>query len=130
MMMVLQLSDLSISDLKKTIKQYQSLDFNINSIADADKLLRMIIKHFVTETMIWDQPIIFRARKNIDNELFANVEELLYHRNPPSYGRLNDIGESIFYGASNADTTLLEMRLKEGDEITILESRLINPKVL
>jgi hypothetical protein len=77
--------------------------------------------------MIWKQPIIYRARRHTDKaSLFYNVKDLIYPKEVKTYGRLNDIGESIFYGASHHDTALLEMRPKLGDEITILESRLIN----
>jgi RNA binding exosome subunit len=124
----LQLSNLSYEDLENTIKAYQSLDFKTASIEDADKLLRLIIKHFVTQTLVWNSPVIFRARKHIDEVLFKNTDELIYPKNPTTLGRLNNIGESLFYGASHHDTALLEMRPKLGDEITILESRLINLK--
>ncbi|POZ49808.1 RES domain-containing protein [Methylovulum psychrotolerans] len=122
----LQLSNLSYADLENTIKTYQSLNFKTASIEDADKLLRLIIKHFVTQTLVWKCPVIFRARKHIDEALFKNTEELIYPKNPTTLGRLNNIGESLFYGASHHDTALLEVRPRLGDEITILESRLIN----
>lgn len=122
----LQLSNLSYIDLKKSIDQFQTIDFKISSIADADKLFRLIIKHFVTQTMVWREPIIYRARRhNVDKLLFDNTEELIYPKKTTTYGRLNEIGESFFYGASHRDTALLEMRPKLGEEFTILESRLI-----
>jgi hypothetical protein len=122
----MQLSNLSYNDLQKVIDQFKSMDFNISSIADADKLFRLIIKHFVTQTMVWKEPIICRARRhNVDKLLFENTEELIYPQKATTYGRLNEIGESLFYGASHRDTALLEMRPKLGEEFTILESRLI-----
>lgn len=126
-MKTLQLSELSIEDLDASIKKYHSLDFASSTIADADKLLRQIIKHFVTQTLVWNFPVLYRARRHSDDRMFTNVSELIYPKNPTTYGRLNDIGESLFYGATHHDTALMEMRPKVGDEITILESRLINP---
>lgn len=124
-MTTLPLSDLTFKDLEKAIDQYLSLDFRNSSIADADKLFRQIIKHFVTQTMVWREPIIYRARRhNSGKALFDNAEELIYPKNATTLGRLNEIGESIFYGASHRDTALLEMRPKLGEEFTILESRL------
>ena len=125
-MKYLQLSNLSFEDLENTIKAYQSLDFKTASIEDADNLLRLIIKHFITQTLVWNNPLIFRARKHNDEILFKNTNELIYPKNPTSLGRLNNIGESLFYGASHHDTALLEIRTQIGDEVTILESRLIN----
>jgi hypothetical protein len=125
-MEVLQLSDLSFEDLKKSIEKYHSLDFNSSTIADADKLLREIIKHFVTQTLVWNFPVLYRARKHSNKNLFENVSELIYPKNPKVYGRLNDIGESLFYGATQVDTAIMEMKPKIGDEITILESKLID----
>lgn len=124
-----QLSDLSIPNLKKTIQHYHSLDFKNVSISDVDKIFKLIIKNYITQTVLWQEPVIFRARKHIGDSYFKNISELIYHTNPPKYGRLNDIGESLFYGASNHDTTLLEMRPRVNEEFTILESRLINPSV-
>ncbi|MBA0884019.1 RES domain-containing protein [Flavobacterium undicola] len=122
----LQLSDLSLNDLKEAIRVYQSLDFNVCSISDADKQFRLIIKHFIIQTIFWDAPIIYRARKHTDKSLFKNVEELIYPKNPTTLGRLNNIGQPLFYGASDHNTAIFELRPKRGDEITVLESRIIN----
>lgn len=125
----LQLSNLTYNDLLKAIDEFQSMDFKIFSITDADKLFRQIIKHFVTQTMVWKEPIIYRARRHSsDKLLFENTMELIYPKNATTLGRLNEIGESLFYGASHRDTALLEMRPKLGEEFTIIESRLIDSK--
>lgn len=123
----LQLSNLSYNELKNTIGQFQSIDFKIFSIADAHKLFNLIITDFMSQTMVWKEPVVYRARKhNVDKILFKNTDELIYPKSATAYGRLNEIGESLFYGASHPDTALLEMRPKLGEEFTILESRLIN----
>lgn len=121
-----QLSDLSFKDLEKAIENYLNLDFYSCSINDADKLLRQIINHFITQTLVWKEPIIYRARRHSNKLLFENIGELIYPKNATTIGRLNEIGESLFYGASHRDTALLEMRPKLGEEFTILESRLID----
>lgn len=123
----LQLSDLTYKDLEKAIDQFLTTDFKVSSIAEADKLFRTIIKHFVTQTLVWKAPTIYRARRHSSNKLlFENTQELIYPKKATTLGRLNDIGESLFYGASHHDTALLEMRPKLGEEFTVLESRLIS----
>lgn len=77
-------------------------------------------------------PTVYRARKHEvgDPPLFEETKNLIYKEKEKvtKFGRLNDVGESKFYTASDKDTTLLEVRPKLNDEITILESRLIDPK--
>lgn len=125
----LQLSELSYEDLQSAIKAYQAFDYKTVSIDEASKLFRLIIKHFITQTLVWKEPLLYRARKHTFEGSFTNVGELIYPKNPASYGRLNDVGESLFYGASSRDTAFLEMRPRLGDIITMLDSRLINGEV-
>lgn len=121
--------NISYKDLKKYIEQYHSINFKDTLFADVDKLFKLIINNFITQTILWKEPYIYRARKHeVCNSLFKNTEQLIYRKKEEvtELGRLNNIKESIFYGASNPGTALMEMQPEIGDEITILESRLIN----
>lgn len=125
----LKLSDLSLKELKKAIRGYHALDHKNISISQATEKLISILKYFITHILKWNEPNIFRGRKHCEQSLFTNVQDLVHPRNPVSYGRLNDIGESMFYGASHQDTSILELKPKKGDVITVLESELADPNI-
>ena len=65
------------------------------------------------------------------------IETVKHIRNPPpecvrAYGRANRPGESVFYGATEIDTALLEMRPEVGDRLVVSEwqpSTLESPEV-
>jgi hypothetical protein len=122
----LQLSSLTYKDLEKAINQFQSMDFKNTSIAEAYDLLRLIMPHFRTLSLVLNAPIVFRARRHSSDKLFENTEELIYPKITTAFGRLNDIGESLFYGSHDRDVALFEMRPQLGEEFTILQSRLID----
>ncbi|WP_395056462.1 RES domain-containing protein [Flavobacterium sp.] len=115
---------LSIKELQSAIDKYQSLDFQTISIEEAYELFcQIMIGFYVAPLVLYNEPI-FRARKHSEKgKLFENMSDLIYPINPSKYGRLNDVGESIFYGALNKDTAFVEMRLKVNDEVTLLESK-------
>jgi len=75
---------------------------------------------------------VFRVRANEDKELFKNTRELWYP--PPECikerGRVNNIGESVFYYSDSLDTAVFEKRPKVKDIITVLEAELIDPEKL
>jgi len=121
-----QNSFLSLVELAETIKEFQSLDFNFSSISDANKLFLKIIKGFHVFPLEWRKGILYRARKHTNTQLFKNTKELIYPINPSKYGRFNNVGQSIFYGAMYRDTAMVELRLNKDDEITLLESTRIN----
>ena len=57
-------SFLSIEDLKNTIQEFKSLNFEIDAIADAEILLRKIIKGFHVFPIEWYDGTLYRARKH------------------------------------------------------------------
>ena len=111
------------------IHKYRSMDFQTSPIDEYERLIGRIINDYKTQTFFWGLPIIYRARKHdVCGSIFENIEQLIYPKKEKvtKFGRLNGVGESLFYCASDKDTVLLEVRPKLGDEITILESRLID----
>ena len=75
---------------------------------------------------------VYRARKNSTTHIFENARDLWY---PPSsvikkYGRLNTVGQSLFYAAMGAETAFYELRPKIGDVITVLIARTKNDYAL
>lgn len=73
------------------------------------------------QTLTTSNGKFFRARKNIQENLFDNITDLWY---PPAnmvkqMGRANRAGESRMYIAQDGRTALFEMGLKEGEFVTI-----------
>jgi hypothetical protein len=92
--------------------------------------LRALLKTgYVSRLLNISHPKIYRVRINEGHKLFGNAKQLWWP--PPECikekGRLNDIGQSIFYCSDSESTAVLEKRPKQGDIITILESELIDP---
>jgi hypothetical protein len=68
---------------------------------------------------------VYRARKNVPGTDFHHAKELWY---PPASeitkpGRLNDVGQVMFYAANMPNTTLLELRPNAGETFTVLLAR-------
>ena len=117
---------LSNIELAETIKEYHSINLKDSSLSDIEKLFLKIIKGFHVFPLEWKMGTLFRARKHDCQKLFTNTKDLIYRINPSDCGRFNNIGQSLFYGTMNRDTAFVEMRLKKGDEVTLLESERIN----
>ena len=118
-----------LRNLMGDIHKYRSMDFQTSPIDELERLIGRIINDYKTQSFFWGLPVIYRARKHdACGLIFKNTEQLIYPKkeNVKKLGRLNGVGESMFYCASDKDTALLEVRPKFGDEITILESRLID----
>ncbi len=62
---------------------------------------------------------IYRARRNEPGRLFANIDELKYPKSSSAKGRMNDAGESFFYGALCELGTIYEMVPPIGSLFTI-----------
>lgn len=62
---------------------------------------------------------IYRARRNEPGRLFANISELKHPKASSSKGRMNDAGESFFYGALCELGTIYEMVPAIGSLFTI-----------
>ncbi len=71
-------------------------------------------------------PTTYRAQRNVDRELFSNVQRLLAP--PPELvkqlGRLNKIGEPTLYLSAQPIAAIFETRPQLGDMVTILACRM------
>jgi hypothetical protein len=69
---------------------------------------------------------LFRVRKNISDKLFKEAKDLSY---PPAnmtpFGRVNLIGNPVYYCSDNSTTAILESKPEVGDFITLTESTLL-----
>ena len=86
---------------------------------------------YVSRLLEIDGTKLYRVRINTDDKPFENTRELWW---PPAQcikarGRLNDVGESIFYSSDSEDTAVIEMRPNAGDVLTVLEVEFIDPTV-
>src|ERR1700742_377715 len=84
---------------------------------------------YVSRLLYVNHSRVYRVRINEGRTLFENARQLWWP--PPEAikekGRLNDIGQSIYYCSDSESTAVLEKRPAEGAIITILESELIAP---
>jgi hypothetical protein len=84
---------------------------------------------YVARPLIVNAPKAYRVRINENKKLFENAQDLWYP--PPkcikAKGRVNDIGESIFYYSDSEDTAIIEKRPNPGEYLTVLEAELIDP---
>lgn len=93
--------------------------------------IRRIMDGYLTVVLPLRLNGVFRARKNPDQALFENVNQLWY---PPAHlvlrpGRFNHINESVFYASSTMQGAVFEVRPEVGDIITLLVSRTRNEHV-
>lgn len=84
---------------------------------------------YVSRLLYISLPKIYRVRINENNEAFENARQLWW---PPSecikeIGRLNRIGESVFYCSDSEDTAIIEKQPRGRDVLTLLEAELIDP---
>jgi hypothetical protein len=126
------LSNVSIDSIEQQIRNLNVCDKQSVSINVFKQQLSQLIQGYSCITISIDAPYIFRARKTNPERLFSQVTELWY---PPAdkilrYGRLNNIGSSLFYSADTEDTALYEMRPQVGDLYTILRCRLKDPGII
>jgi hypothetical protein len=117
--------NISFADIESQIDSLQLLDFQTTDIQDVRQLISRLITGFTNCDQLYTKyPInnIFRARINKPRSLYENIQELVYP-DPckiTTCGRLNDIGSSVFYGACEFETAILETRPKEGDFVTVM----------
>jgi hypothetical protein len=117
------LESISKHTIAKRIKHLESIDLINISYDELEKFLNEMMQGYSFFTRWAKLNPCYRARKNIGAQHFTNVSELTY---PPAKfikvpGRINRVGESIFYIASDESTALAEVRASVGDIITVCE---------
>lgn len=118
------LSNIELGTIKNQITELQKLNLKEVEFETLLSQIENLMHGYKTITRQVKASPLFRARKNNTRDNFLNVSELIYRPSTDirDYGRLNKPSQSIFYGASNQDTAILELSPKVGDEITILRS--------
>lgn len=117
---------ISIDDIKLQIKKLRNLDLNNVGINDIKQMINKLMTGYACCSSIHKQIQVFlvlRSRINNNNCLYKNVKELIY---PPAElinkpGRLNEEHESVFYGALDRATSIVEIQPIVRDIITVIE---------
>jgi hypothetical protein len=96
-----------------------------------EKIRALLNIGYVSRCLNINKPKVYRVRPNKNGKLFENARQLWWP--PPEHiterGRLNKVGQSIFYCSDREDTAVLEKRPEQGEILTILECDLIDPNV-
>lgn len=109
-------------DLRRQISAAKR--WNLSDLTEAEvyeRTSRLLVGYALKLIEIGSQGV-YRARINIGEELFANVNELWY---PPASvvsrrGRFNGVGESKFYCSNRLHAAIYEMRPQVGQLLTVL----------
>src|SRR6478672_5857915 len=115
------LEAISKNTIAKRISYLESLDFKSISYEELEKLLKQLINGYSFFTRLAKVNPCYRIRKNIGTSHFTNIADLNY---PPAKfikadGRINRVGESIFYVANCEAIAMTEVRAKPGDILTV-----------
>lgn len=112
---------LKTSDILARFETWKLLIAEGATIDEMKPAIQNLMEGCGFQTLTTSNGKFFRARKNIQDNLFNTVADLWY---PPAnmikqMGRANRAGESKMYIAQDGRTALFEMGLKEGEFVTI-----------
>lgn len=103
--------EIDFSETVKSIEKLKDINLNeANSYEKIKKILETIIVPYNVITLNQGQ-YIFRGRRNENGEIFTQPKQLTYRTdvdNIENFGRANEPHQTIFYGANNTETALLE----------------------
>ena len=116
-------------EINKRIRALRKLNLATVNEPYLEKQVRELLNiGYVARPLIVNASRAFRVRINENRELFTNTKELWHP--PPQYikakGRVNDVGESVFYYSDSENTAVIEKRPELGDILTVLEAELVN----
>jgi len=85
---------------------------------------------YVSRLLYINQSKLYWVRINESNEPFKNTKELWWPQPEriKDIGRLNRIGEPIFYCSDSEETAIIEKQPSERDVLTVLELAPIDPR--
>jgi hypothetical protein len=113
---------LDIGELKRELSWLGKIDRASCADDDLRQSMCRILGGYTCITRVITSEVAFRARRNDSKPRFDHVAELWYPA--PGYvrklGRVNRVGQSMFYVSASHETATLEMRPAVGDVITIL----------
>ena len=116
--------------IKARIRDLKKLDLATVNDAYLERQIRELLDvGYVSRLLYINLPRVYRVRINENNKPFKNTRQLWWP--PPGsikeIGRLNRIGESVFYCSDSEDTAIIEKQPRERDVLTVLEAALIDP---
>lgn len=124
---------LSRRKIERRIKELRSLDLRRDGVSVDNLRSRLfdLLENYASRTIYLQSNVnIFRARrkpKGEGEELFRHIRELWYPK--PSCltrpGRLNNIGQPLFYCSTDPGTSIFEIRPEVGDLVAVLECEAI-----
>jgi hypothetical protein len=117
-------------EIRRRINALRRLDLAIVKEDYLEQRVRELLNiGYVARPLLVNASKAYRVRLNDDGTLFTNTKDLWYP--PAKYikakGRVNDVGESVFYYSDSENTAVIEKRPEAGDILTVLESELIDP---
>ncbi len=119
--------------IQERIRILQKIDLRT---IDDDALERQVRKllgaGYISRLLQINKAKLYRVRINDGTKLFENTKRLWWP--PPecvkSRSRINNVGESVFYGGDSESTCIIETRPEAGDTLTLLEVDLKDPTKL
>jgi hypothetical protein len=115
----------SIEDIIKEITDFESLDLKELSIEQIKSKIHNIILGHLRITYKINPEGLTRGRKNLNNEIYYNKEDLWYpnwdeiSKDKWKLNRCSDLGEKMFYASSETDTVICELQLEKDDYFTV-----------
>lgn len=117
--------------MEQRIAELKKLDlFTVECAYLENQIRELLNAGYVSRLLNIRHPIVYRVRINETNEPFKNTRELWWPK-PECIkvkGRLNDVGESVFYCSDSENTAIIEKQPKLGEVLTVVEAELIDRK--
>ncbi|MCI2227687.1 hypothetical protein MC378_00820 [Polaribacter sp. MSW13] len=115
------LNQTSFADLKTKLERWERLVTEGASVDILVEEVNDITTNCPFQCLKRNTGHFYRARKNEGRNFFNNIEDVWYPREEfvKEVGRANRSGESKMYISQLPRTTLFEMQLKKGDNVTI-----------
>jgi hypothetical protein len=116
--------------VKGLISALKNLDLaSVDEVYLESRIRELLNIGYLSRLLNINHPSVYRVRINETPEPFENTKQLWWP--PPECikvrGRLNDVGESVFYCSDSENTAIIEKQPKVGDVLTVLEAELIDP---
>lgn len=121
-------------NLKDIIADLEAVQLNTDELSLAfQKIRKYLVEIFdhpeaeIKQTTLTKGSSLFRARPLSKDRLFSNPSELsVPPKDKTDFGRLNLARKPVYYCSESVTTSILEMKPKVGDGLTLLESKLIS----
>ncbi len=116
--------------IKERTSALKNLDLASVDVVYLESQIRDLLNiGYVSRLQKVRHPRVYRVRINDTNEPFENTRELWWRKPECNKvrGRVNDVGESVFYCSDSENTAVIEKQPEMGDVLTVLEAELVDP---